>query len=202
MLLIKNHCLFCQINTNSTLNCCETCIKYLPTRKHQTQDHLAAFDFSAPIDALIHQIKYAQQFVLAETLGSLVSQQLTPFIQEPPQAILPIPLHPIRLRERGFNQALLLAKPLAKTLQIPLLTHHVTRKINTPAQAQLNAQQRQANMQQAFELQKAIHYQHIALFDDVITTGSTMKALQQLLKTQEGIQRIDLYCCASTNTYQ
>lgn len=201
MTLLKTQCVFCQASILTTQACCGYCDQYLPKRQQQASDHLAAFDFTAPIDTLIHRIKYAQQFVLADTLGKLTSQQLIPKIKQIPQAIIPIPLHPIRLRERGFNQAHLLAKPLAKQLNIPLFTRHVIRKVHTPAQAQLNAQQRQANMQQAFELIKPIPYQHIALFDDVITTGATMKALVKLLKTQEGIEQIDLYCCASTNTY-
>lgn len=112
-----------------------------------------------------------------------------------PEAILPIPLHPTRLKKRGFNQALELAKPLAKKLDIPLLNNAVLRQKYTQPQTELHAQERNENLTNAFQLATHLPYKHIALFDDVITTGATCSSLAQTLQ-QAGIETIEAWSCA------
>ena len=130
-------------------------------------------------------------------MGILLSKKIVRNYQADtlPQAIVPVPLHNKRLRARGFNQAIEIAKPLAKTLHLPILRHHVCRHRHTPAQAELTAKQRLSNVKQAFSIKKPIKFSHIAIVDDVITTASTVTELAQLLH-QHGVERIDIWACS------
>ena len=110
-----------------------------------------------------------------------------------PDALLPVPAHSVRLAERGYNQAALLAWHWARAYRIPL-RDVLRRTRNTPHQVGGSRDQRRANLQSAFTLRGKLPA-HIALVDDVMTTGSTAEALAQLLKAQ-GVQRVDLWILA------
>lgn len=196
--LLPNHCVFCQVSIPWQAVCCAICDEHLPRYNNKQAGLFAAFRFEEPISQLIHLSKFAKKLDSTAALGKLTATVLSQHIDTKPEAIIPVPLHSKRLRERGFNQAQELAKPLAKQLNIPLATQCIERVRYTQAQSQLSAEERQSNLQQAFHLKSSIPYQHIALFDDVITTGTTINTLKQLLETQD-IQRIDLYCCAKTH---
>lgn len=129
--------------------------------------------------------------------GKLLANALPFWYREEsfPDIILPIPLHPDRLMERGFNQSVEIAKPIAKVCQIRLETEHVIRKKSTMPQSQLSASARKINMKQVFAIKQRFKGEHIAILDDVVTTGHTITACAQLLK-QHGAGRIDIWCCA------
>jgi ComF family protein len=110
-------------------------------------------------------------------------------------AILPVPLHPGRLRQRGFNQALELARPIARQYRLPLLLNHVKRVKNTLEQSSLSGKERKTNLRQAFSLVKGINYPAIAIVDDVMTTGSTVEELSGLLK-KNGVNYVEIWCLA------
>lgn len=133
--------------------------------------------------------------------GKIFSQLLLEKINDKPnlpQAIMPIPLHSKRLRQRGFNQALELAKPLAKKLKLPLLSTHCKRHKATKVQSKLPAKKRSANTKDAFSLTQPISYSHIAIIDDVITTGNTVNEVSRLLK-KAGVKNIEIWCIAKTD---
>jgi predicted amidophosphoribosyltransferase len=112
-----------------------------------------------------------------------------------PDLILPIPLHPIRLKERGFNQAIEIARPISKKLSIPIDTKGPKRIKYTLPQSGLPARQRRKNTCDAFVIQGDYAGLHIAVLDDVITTQHTMWAFCEVL-TQAGAVKIDAWCCA------
>ena len=114
-----------------------------------------------------------------------------------PEYIIPVPLHPKRIRQRGYNQATLLAKPLSKALALPLDKFQVKRTRYTPAQSQLHKKARLKNMKNAFSCKKDLPYQHVAIVDDVMTTGSTLNTLAHCLK-QNGVSRVDVWVIART----
>lgn len=158
------------------------------------------FQYRSPINQLITELKFQHRLVNLAVLGSLLAlhlAQLYEMSEHPkPQVILPVPLHPHRLKQRGFNQAIELAYPVADQLQIPLDRLSLLRIVDTRAQSQLNAATRQHNVKQAFAFRPATKgYQHVAILDDVMTTGSTLRAICRLLRAH-GVQRIDLWCCA------
>jgi len=114
---------------------------------------------------------------------------------ERPELILPVPLYKSRYRERGFNQAIEIARTVGKELQIPLDITSCRRHRDTPHQTQLPAQKRRKNLKNAFSVIKPIHARHIAILDDVMTTGSTVHELAYVLK-KAGASRVDVWVCA------
>jgi ComF family protein len=112
-----------------------------------------------------------------------------------PQLIIPMPLHASRLKERGFNQAIEIARPISRTLSIPLDYTGSMRKKSTPAQSGLASSARKSNIKNAFIANRNYDGLAVAVLDDVITTGSTMNEFCHLLQAQ-GAKTIDVWCCA------
>lgn len=155
---------------------------------------VAALTYEEPARYLIRALKFHRNLAAGRLLGELLAERaktLTPL----PQAILPVPLHSKRYRERGFNQAHELAIPIAHALGIPLLNHGVRRARATTPQPGLSAQQRRENLRGAFVVTRALAVEHVALVDDVMTTGATLDALAAALR-QVGAQQIDVWVCA------
>jgi len=143
---------------------------------------------------LITTLKFGSHYKNARLLGLLLADHLKKTAQRP-DLILPVPLHKSRYRERGFNQAIEIAKTVSKELQIPLDLSSCLRHRHTPHQIALTAKQRHLNIKNAFSIRKPIHAQHIAILDDVMTTGSTAHELALLLK-KAGVSRVDVWICA------
>lgn len=201
---INPHCPLCQETRPIGELLCLPCSQQLPYLEPTQQQSItgctntiSAFAYQFPIDKLLLRLKFASDLGQLHLLGELIAANILPQIDRIPEAIIAVPLHRQRLQQRGFNQALELARPLAKQLQIPLLTHWVSRSKATAAQTQLSANQRKYNLQQAFHTHKNIPYKHIAIFDDVITTGTTLSELAASLR-QQGVERIDAWSCAQT----
>ena len=112
-----------------------------------------------------------------------------------PECIIPMPLHQTRLQERGFNQATEIAKPIAKALNVPINHKIVYRQKETLRQSQLSKKKRRRNMQSAFLVNQTMTQKHVAVLDDVITTGETILSLCKALKNA-GIKTIDVWCLA------
>jgi len=162
---------------------------------------LAACAYAFPVDALVQQLKFGGRLPLARPLGRLlanaVRRDARPGAAGPlPAALLPVPLHPSRERQRGFNQAEAIARAAATELRIPLLAGAVHRRRDTPAQSGLDLAARRRNLQGAFTVSEPLPA-HIALVDDVITTGSTMAALASVLRAH-GVRRVDAWAVART----
>ncbi len=160
---------------------------------------IALFSYEEPIIPLITAIKFQSRLVYSQLLAKLLLRRWRDFYgeQQPPDCIIPMPLHPQRIRERGFNQALELAKPLAQFSKIPLLRQHCVRNKATIPQSSLgDAKQRQNNVANAF-IVPAKPARHVAIIDDVVTTGATVNALSTALRSS-GVEQIDVWCCART----
>ena len=156
---------------------------------------MCAFDYLPPIIQLISGFKYGNNLVYGRILGKLLAEACKNGYQNTslPQAIIPVPLHIKRLRKRGFNQSFELAKPVSECLNLPIRYKACQRHKNTLPQAGLNAYQRQQNLKQAFLMLENVSYEHIAIVDDIVTTGSTVNALSKCLK-EAGIEKIDIWC--------
>lgn len=136
----------------------------------------------------VGQIKYQAQFSVIEVMVDALICRLHYLIDlgfvQMPQAIITVPLHPKRLRQRGFNQAWLIALSLSQKLELPLLDDVLMRQNNTAPQAGLSGTMRRKNLLDAFILTADINLQRIAIVDDVVTTGTTVSEIARLLNKQ------------------
>lgn len=141
----------------------------------------SVFVYGGPLAAAIVRMKYAGKSALAKPLGKLLAQAAAPY-SDTIDWVVPIPLHPKRLRERGFNQATLLATPVAKALDAKL-GHSLLKRIkHTAPQASLNAQERAANVAHAFYASAQVRGARVLLIDDVRTTGATLASAALTLR--------------------
>ncbi len=178
--------------TNTVL--CGNCLQQPPFFDHC----VALFHYQTPIDRLLNQLKFHHCLRNAHIIGTLLAKRIKQAYheQELPQVIIPVPLHRKRLRQRGYNQALELAKPIARQLHLPIDKWHCQRTHFTPAQTGLKATQRHKNIRDAFSINK-LQAKYIAIIDDVMTTGATVNELSRCLR-QVGAERIDVWICART----
>lgn len=151
----------------------------------------ATFVYGTPIDGLIRRFKFHQDLAAGHLLAQLMAESLQ--ASSLPEAIVPVPLHASRLRQRGYDQALELARPLARQLHLPLC-HGLQRVRITAAQSELDAAARRRNLKKAFVAQRDLP-RHVALLDDVMTTGATLHAAANALRAK-GVERVDAWVCA------
>ncbi|MCX7185219.1 MAG: ComF family protein [Nitrosospira sp.] len=154
---------------------CGACLAYPPAFTHT----VAAVSYAFPIDAMIHSLKYRANLAMAPILADLLAAQIDQVIF--PDFIIPMPLHPVRLRERGFNQALEIARCIAKKTGIALLPDVCKRIKNTVSQTGLPWKEREKNIRGAFACEMDLTGKHIAVLDDVMTTGATLNELTRVL---------------------
>lgn len=171
---------------------CGDCLKY-PKPFDRT---LAAFTYSHPLDFLINRFKHHRHFVCGNYLSRyLVSAVHTAYANKSlPDLMLPMPLHWTRHFKRGFNQSDAIAWQLHKNLSIPL-AHHCRRLKHNPRQQGLKRKERLRNLTQAFTVDSRLEGLHVALIDDVMTTGATVTELSQCLR-QAGAARVDVWVLA------
>jgi len=195
---LGDQCLICALPLPMAGLTCGQCLKHPPAFQSVT----APWTYGFPVDSLITRFKHHGKWPFGRLLAELLCQSLQHRFNEGlprPEALLPVPLASKRLRERGFNQAAMLAQWLSATLAIPCDESLLLRTQDTPAQQELDARARRRNLRQAFALRPdaRIRGRHLALVDDVLTTGATADRLARLLM-QAGARRVDVYCLART----
>jgi ComF family protein len=144
------------------------------------------------MDRLIHALKFRADLSMARTLGRLMLPELEQL--ERPELLIPVPLHPSRLRHRGYNQAIELYREAARSLAIPMARHSVVRTRATQPQVELDARRRHGNLRGAFLVRGAVPA-HVAILDDVITTGTTVNELAITLK-RAGAEKVSVWAVA------
>lgn len=150
----------------------------------------AGFAFNAALRKMVHALKFQHKLVLAPLLGQQLLQHLPADIPgDGFDALIPAPLHISRLRERGFNQALELSRPLASSWHMPLRSDLLRRDRATRKQTHLDKPQRRANVNQAFSATPEVRGLRVLIFDDVMTTGATLHAMAKALR-QAGAEQI------------
>jgi ComF family protein len=205
----RDLCSSCQAALPFLEDCCVQCAAPLPAGSHcgaclktppPFDRTFSLFRYEPPINQWITQLKFHRNLRNARLLSELFLEKLSMEEQiSIPELIIPVPLHPKRLRERGFNQALELARPLAKQLGTKLDTRRCKRVRHTQAQSSIPAKQREQNLKRAFTYHgPALH--HAAIIDDVITTGHTVSELSKTLR-QAGCQKIDIWTIARTSRH-
>ena len=190
---------------------CARCAERLPTPRNNAfnlealcgrcQNQPPAFErcqamlsYQAPADHLLQGLKFNGRLEMARVLGELMANWLGEIIDSQPDVLIPMPLHSDRLRERGFNQAVELARPIARRLGLPMELHNCVRNKTTAPQSDLSRKERIKNVKGAFEVVKPVSG-HVVIIDDVMTTGSTAHEFAKTL-LQAGASSIDVWVCA------
>jgi ComF family protein len=224
-LLWPNQCLVCQEAGLDGLDLCGACLAELPRtpsacprcavptpqsdicgaclRREAVLAHRgkrleleavhASFVYAAPLDRLLLRFKFHGDLAAGALLSQLMAETATAWPR--PDALVPVVLHHARLRHRGYDQALELARPLAHALDLPLRADLLQRVRATAPQSELDAEARARNLKRAFAVKPGPLPRHVVLIDDVMTTGATLHAAAGALK-RAGVQRVEAWVCA------
>jgi ComF family protein len=182
------------------LDLCAHCHADLPWCAVEGES-LTPLRFEPPVDELIRRLKYQGAIANARVLGVLLADAVRRRTAPLPRLLVPVPLHPARFRERGFNQAAAIARYASRMLEIPMARHLVRRVRDTPSQTALDEPARRRNVRGAFAVRPGRSLErlqvagHVAIVDDVITTGSTVNELRDLL-LQSGVTRVTVWAVA------
>jgi ComF family protein len=200
--LFPPRCCLCGFQGASLdLDLCDFCRADLPWNPEPPAAELFAFRFEHPVDDLIRRLKYQGVLANARVLGVLLAQAAQQCGAPLPKLLVPVPLHRARLRERGFNQASALARYAGRMLEIPRAPLALRRVRDTPSQTALDLGERHRNVRGAFAVQgpralrRLLAAEHVAVVDDVVTTGSTLNELRAVL-LRAGVRRVDLWAVA------
>jgi len=154
----------------------------------------APFLYAAPLDRLLPRLKFAGDLAAGRLVAQLMAERLRDAPR--PQALIPVPLHRARLRRRGFDQTLEIARPLGRALGLPVLDGALVRTKLTREQSTLSAVARRRNLKDAFSARPKLPLPaHVALIDDVMTTGATLRAAAVALR-RAGVERVDAWVAA------
>ena len=197
-------CAACAAELPRNRACCARCALPLPVpaalcgacqrRAPPWQAAWAPFRYGWPLDRLESRFKFGRDLAAGRVLAMLWQREPAPLPE--PELLLPVPLHRARLRRRGYNQALELAKPLACHLGVPLRHDVLQRLRSTDAQTELDAAARRRNVRGAFTVREGIALPpHVAVLDDVMTTGATLAECSRVLK-RAGVRRVDVWALA------
>ncbi len=219
-IILPSRCVLCQSPGHADLDICQSCYQSLPFIQHacvqcalpleaETRtdslcgyclNHPPVFDRSLSLlryenkaVQLVTRYKFHNRLSYSKLLAELLLSKLINI--EKPDCIVAVPLHSKRLYERGFNQSHELAKIISKKLKIPLVSEMVFRIRETEQQTGLDAKQRRRNIRGAFAVPNPIEHKHVALIDDVVTTGSTVNELARVLK-KSGVHMVSVWSIA------
>jgi ComF family protein len=220
-ILFPSQCRLCGVATGTALKLCPQCLADSPWIRNACQQcsaplpvpaedshcghcqkrppafdtTTALFHYRPPVDYLIKQLKFANELAIIPLLSALMSARLTTRAAPLPSLLVPVPLHQTRLRERGFNQATELARRVGRELGIRSDHRLCTRNRDTRPQSLLSPNARRLNLRNAFSVQRRQVAGHIAIIDDVMTTGHTSNELARVLK-QAGAKQVEVWVIA------
>lgn len=218
--LLRQDCLLCGAQCES-LSLCPACLKRLPylafsrcpccaqptldasvcgaclARPPFFHSTLAAFSYSFPVDAMIQSLKYGSRLPVAATLAELLLGEIATTNHAKPDCLIPMPLGAARLKQRGFNQALEIARRVSRKTGIALLPEGCQRIRETLPQTSLPWKERARNIRGAFACSLDLQGKRIAIVDDVMTTGATMNEVAKVLRRQ-GAAEVSAWVVART----
>ena len=216
--LLPTSCVLCGAHTTRSHGLCMGCERSLPYVHHacpvcagpstdvkqacgrcqRRRPHFerarALLHYQSPVDKMIRHLKYGGQLHFAHHLGELMAAR---FVRDahPPDCLVPVPLHPARLRMRGYNQALEIARPVARAFKIPLEVDSLRRIRKTPTQTELPLERRAGNVRGAFAARTRFDGKRVAIIDDVMTSGHTANSLSQCLR-RAGAAAVEVWVVA------
>jgi ComF family protein len=194
--ILPQSCVFC-LQAPCDGPACASCIANLPWDHQATapDSAWAAFRYEPVIANRIVGLKFHAQFAPAYVLGTLMAKRLAVRTAQLPELLIPVPLHPRRLMRRGYNQALEIGRHLAAAFDLTLAPQAARRARATAEQTRLTAAQRHRNLRGVFEVSDVVAGRHVALLDDVITTGATLGELAHAAR-EAGARHVELWAAA------
>jgi ComF family protein len=192
----RDSCLQCAVPFDSPMPAgtrCAACQRHPPP----FDTSLAAFRYEGAIPTLIGGAKFRGRLNLVRLLGQCLAERVRELGPPRPEVLVPVPLHASRLRSRGYNQALEIARVVGRDLALPIDHACCVRVQATPPQAGLDERARHRNIRGAFLVQAPVPWRHVAILDDVVTTGSTVAELSRVLR-KAGVRRIQVWAVART----
>lgn len=207
-------CAGCRDDLPGIAPCCPRCALPLPADLASSRGHAslcgacqrrpppfsschAAFRYQPPLPAMVAGLKFRGRLNVLRLTGLLLAASLRESGAELPDAIVPVPLHRQRLRKRGYNQALELARIVGRELAVPVDDRCCERVLATKPQAELEQKARHTNLRGAFRAIVDMAGRHVAILDDVVTTASTVAELARVLR-RAGCRRVDVWTLART----
>jgi ComF family protein len=177
--LKESRCPICALPTPNG-SPCGRCLKHKP----EFDRTAAVFAYAYPLDKLVQALKYGERLSLANSLANSLARH----IDLSPDCVIPMPLHPFRLRQRGFNQSVELARRIASKLSVPILYDACRRVRDTPPQSALAWKERGRNVRRAFDCAVDMSGKHVAVVDDVMTSGATLNELAIVLRKAGAVE--------------
>jgi len=203
-LLLPPRCVLCGSRGQAPcLDLCAACEAALPLAASvpwacdlPVRRSLAAFAYASPVDHLVRSLKYRGHLANGRVLGALLAERVAALgLHRDVDVIVPVPLHPRRHGERGFNQSAEIARWVARRLRLPLAPGLAARRRDTRPQVGLTFEQRRDNLARAFAVAPSVRGRRVALVDDVTTTGRTLEELARAL-ADAGAASVDGWCVA------
>lgn len=182
---------------------CAPCLASLPIEsscersdaRSEFDASFARYEYRFPVDRLVQRFKYSGDLAIGRWLAMQLALRVR--AAPAPQLLVPMPITRARLRERGFNQAVEIARVVSRVVRVPAVPRALERTRDAPPQSGLGRRARRANLRDAFACPRPLNARHVALVDDVITTGATADAAARVLK-HAGVERVDLWAIART----
>jgi ComF family protein len=200
--LFPPRCCLCGFRgASADLDLCSFCHADLPWNPQRSPGILAPLLFEHPVDEMIRKLKYHGVLEHARVLGVLLAAAARERALPLPKLLVPVPLHAARLTERGFNQAFALARYAGRMLEVPFAGALLRRVRDTPSQTALDVSARRANVRGVFAVAgpraqaRLFAAGHVAIVDDVVTTGSTVAELKAVL-LGAGVRTIESWAVA------
>lgn len=192
---MPKNCVFCGVlSEGEEDNICTGCYADLPWTDVAVAPLPAPFEcfvtplnYEFPIDISIKALKFKRKLYYAPAFAEILRAACV-LLPDDIDAVLPVPLHWRRKAHRGFNQAMEIAKPVARFLKVPIV-RGICRGRATPFQSGLTARERERNLRQAFTTRRTFRHSHVLIVDDVVTTGATANSLAKVLK-RNGVDRV------------
>lgn len=177
-------CMLCGEYLDSGMYVCEDCLKNLELHKNESKTSLSVFAYNEPIKLLIHELKYNNRPEIGYILGKEMGKRLKDYLNTENAVLIPVPLHKIRLRKRGYNQSEKICEGFSEVSGIKVNKDLLFRRVNNISQTKLNATHRADNVKGIFSFSgcELDRETHLILVDDLITTGATSKEASSVLK--------------------
>lgn len=187
---VEHPCRLCGLENQTSNNICAVCL-YDPPR---WQAMIAPLQYQGLTRELMMQYKFSRSLHFANSLLQVITHHFSEQSTKP-EILLPVPLHHNRLMERGYNQALEIGRLISRQLNIPIDTKILRRIRDTQAQAGLTAHGREKNILKAFACHNRNNYRHVAVIDDIVTTGSTANEVTKTLH-RAGVETVEIWSLA------